>query len=88
MDDKTFFETQFRAIHRMIDTALKKAEAGEIIALDKLNTDSERLCNQLQNTDPQTGQALQPLLAEMIARLDELEVKLREIHAGMADKKT
>lgn len=88
MDDRQFFEKQFHDIHRMIDTAIQKADAGEIIALDRLNRDSERLCNQLQNTDPQTAQAIQPLLAQMIAGLDELEVKLRDIHAEMADKTT
>lgn len=78
MNNVQALETRFGILIAALDDAQDKALSGQIMDLKALHFESERLCAEVLRQEPETARSLQPLIGDVIGRLDALERTLIE----------
>lgn len=71
------FKKELQAQIDKIDNAIAALPDGEIGDLQELDRNVSDLCNRLENAPRDIAQESEPLMSQMISRLEELEQKLR-----------
>ena len=71
------FQQELQTQIDKIDKAIAALPEGEIGDLQELDRDVSDLCSRLENAPREVAQDSEPLMSRMIARLEELEQKLR-----------
>ncbi|MCD8497258.1 MAG: hypothetical protein LRZ85_03740 [Alphaproteobacteria bacterium] len=79
MNDASHLESRFQALLHVIDEAQAQAAAGRVMDLSALKTDAERLCAEILKAPPEVARNFQPLIGDMISRLDSLEQTLNTL---------
>lgn len=69
-----------------LDEAILAARNGQALLLTDMESEVVRLCAVIGNAPAETGQAVQGLVAGMIARLDMLEAELRALRDAQNDE--
>ena len=77
-DNFAEFEARFQGMMDVIDTAIAKTKAGEPVDLSRLDDDIIAICMDVKKAGPDIAQQAQPLIADMIARLDDLAAALKD----------
>ena len=77
--DFSHFEARFQAMMDFIDTGIAKTKAGQPVDLSRLDDDIIALCMDVKKAGPDIAREAQPLIADMIARLDDLAAALRDV---------
>lgn len=72
-------EDRLHAITRIIDDARADADQGRIMELGDVKAETERLCAAILKLPPAEARSLQPLIGDLITRLDDLERILTNI---------
>ncbi len=72
---------KFENMIAFVRDADRRAMAGEVITLSTLDRDVARFCDLLDRADPDTAQAVAPLMSEMVSALEDLAQTLRA-HCG------
>lgn len=72
------FNERFTALIGVIDNALAAIEGGTMPDLGTLDSDVAALCREVEKADAALAQGVQPLMAEMIGKLDQLAQGLME----------
>jgi hypothetical protein len=72
------FEERFASMISIIDTALENLQAGKMPDLGTLDSEVAKICRDVEAADPALGQKVQPLMAEMIGKLDKMAQALME----------
>lgn len=62
----------------------EKVEGGEMVDLKGLDDEIASLCERTVGLPPEEAQAVQPAMAEMIARLEKLGQALKNYQGGQA----
>lgn len=80
------FQSRFETLRRAIDDAIYMSEQGKIPPMSKLAFDVEKLCNDVSSSPPALQHAVQPMMGDVIALLDTLEFKLRDVKQALEDE--
>lgn len=72
------FEDRFASMIVIIDGALDALQASKMPDLGSLDSDVAKICRDVEAADPAIGQKVQPLMAEMIGKLDQMAQALME----------
>ncbi len=72
------YEERFHELTVFVEEALVKVLGGEMPDLSRLDGRVVRLCSDIESADPQMQSYVQPLMATMIGRLDELATALND----------
>jgi len=70
------FHQRFDSLRILVDTLLEHTRNGEIPPLGSLNRDVDLLCKEVKNAAPDICREMQPAMANIIAKLDELAREL------------
>lgn len=76
-------ESRFRTLMATLDEAHDKVLSGKIMNLKSLHFEAEHLCAEVLRKEPQTARDFQPLIGEVIGKLDALERVLIEFKERM-----
>ncbi len=60
----------------LVEGADRKVREGVIVDMNSLESDVAALCARVTQSDPVLARAVQPLMADLITRLDQLVVSL------------
>ena len=71
MSDKNY-EEQFHELTSFVEEALEKVKNDEMPDLSNLDERVSSLCGDIETADEDTKARIQPMMATMIGRLDEL----------------
>jgi hypothetical protein len=85
MSDAEQLGQRFADLIAFLDKANDRALAGEIGALGNLEKTISDLCKDVEKSGAETAKTMQPLLAEMISKLDTLEQNLRALKDRQPD---
>lgn len=66
------FHTRFQAMITFLESLLARVDAGELVPLDHLDHDVDTLCKEVESAAPEIAREVQPIMAQMIHKLDEL----------------
>ncbi len=70
------FHRRFDAIIHFLDDLLQRTADGELAPLGSLDHDIDVLCKEVKNSAPEIAREVQPIMAQMIAKLDVLVEEL------------
>lgn len=73
-------------LNLFIDKAQEKLHKGEIINLSHLDQEVGALCEQTLRLKPVDAVKAQPIMAEMISKLENLSISLKEFQDGLKAK--
>ena len=68
----TDFTKRFEDLIDFIDASIVEVRGGKMVAMDELESIVAKLCADLEKADAETAKSTQPLMAQMITKLDEL----------------
>lgn len=74
------------AMTAFIEEALEKLQKGEVLNLAHLDQEVSVLCEETLSLPPQEAQKIQPVMAHMISRLEELGVALKDFQNNLKEK--
>lgn len=66
------FHQRFDAIIHFLDNLSQLTESGELVPMGKLDHEIDALCKEVKNSAPEIAREMQPVMAQMIAKLDSL----------------
>lgn len=72
------FQEQFRDLIDFVEKAIEQVKGGAMPDLSDLDGKVSKLCVAVENADKDIGEAVQPLMSEMIAKLDQLAQELND----------
>jgi len=75
------FEQRLQELVSFVDDSLAKLQGNEMPDMADLDVKVSGLCQDIETADSETAQQLQPLMSEMIGKLDELAQALSEFQA-------
>ncbi|GJL84387.1 MAG: hypothetical protein DHS20C02_01620 [Micavibrio sp.] len=77
MSDENY-EERFHELTTFVEDALTKVKSNEMPDLSNLDERVSGLCSDIEAADDETTARVQPMMAEMIGKLDELALALSE----------
>ncbi len=80
-------KTRLREQIDILDDALFKIRNRELVALDRMEHTIAAICNDIQTGDPETARTMGPLMADMIARLEEMALALKDFQTTQDQRK-
>ncbi|HPF77827.1 MAG TPA: hypothetical protein PLF01_00925 [Alphaproteobacteria bacterium] len=66
-----------------IEDAQTKLQSGEVLSLSHLDDEVGQLCDQALNLPPQDAVKVQPVMANMISKLETLSIALKDFQSGL-----
>lgn len=75
---RELLEAECQALITHIEACLTQAHNGATPVLGDMDKRAIQLCQDVQNADAETAQALQPVMLQMISRLNDLVSALEE----------
>ncbi len=69
-----------------IEEAQKKLQEGEVINLSHLDGEVEALCQQTLQLPPSDAIEVQPIMGNMITKLEELGVALKDFQSNLKEQ--
>lgn len=72
------FEEQFRDLISYIEESTEEINSGKMADLTNMDHKVAALCESVENADTEVARSTQPLMAEMIAKLDQLAQALND----------
>lgn len=76
MNSLPALETRLNAMLDTIDDARMNAAQGRVHDLTAMKNEADRVCAEILKLPPAEARSLQPLIGDLITRLDELEQTL------------
>jgi len=86
MADKAELQERIETMIDFVVEAEQKAQNDEIADLKTLDGDITDLCNDVTSAEPETAKELQPVMATLISRLDDLATGLKECKKRQEEK--
>ncbi len=80
-DSAQEYEERFQELTGFVEDALTKVKGDEMPDLSNLDERVSGLCSDIESADDETTARVQPMMAEMIGKLDELALALTEYQA-------
>ena len=65
-------------MHSIIDKAIDDSQGERDVHLGTLDQDVAKLCEEIVGLEPATAQQVGQMLTQMVSKLDQLEVIIRE----------
>ncbi len=84
MSDKDQIMARLTELTNFISECTEKVEGGEMVDLKGLDDEIAGLCERTVALPPEDAQAVQPTMADMIARLEKLGQALKNYKDGQA----
>lgn len=69
-----------------IETAEIQLSKGEVVNLSHLDSEVDELCNQATNLPPADIAKVQPVMATMISKLEQLGLALKDFQADLKSR--
>lgn len=66
------FEDRFQTLIEFVEVSAQQVEGGNMPDLTSLDNDVSVLCQDVESADSETAKAVQPMMSNMIAKLDQL----------------
>jgi hypothetical protein len=79
-------KTRFEDLIRFIDDRIFEAQANKPVDLGTLDQTVSKLCKEIERLKPEKARELQPFVAQMITKLDELGASIAEFKDHLKDK--
>lgn len=80
------FKKRFDDLIGFIDNSLADVRAGNLVEMESLEKIVATLCADIEKADAETAKDTQPMMAQMITKLDELAQGLLDFQIGQSDK--
>lgn len=77
---------KLNAMNGFIDEAESALEKGNIINLSHLDDEVAQLCAQTLSLPPEQAKSVQPIMANMIGKLEALALSLQSFQAQLKEK--
>lgn len=81
---KESIETRLRAQIQRLDNTFRDLDAGEMNELEGLDDDVEQIIDDIKTLPQDIAQLIEPLMLEMISKLEKLAIALQE-HQAQAE---
>lgn len=78
---------KLEAITNFIEQAQIKLQQGEVIDLTHLDGEVAQLCNDTLQLPPADAQRIQPIMGNMISKLEELGTALQDFQTNLKNTK-
>lgn len=75
--------TKLQDMTQFIEQAQEKLKKGDVINLSHLDGEVAQLCDETLKLPPQEAMKVQPIMAKMISRLEELGLALKDFQASL-----
>ena len=86
MSDAQQIAARLNELSDFIDEANAKLDDGEVVNLTHLDDEVATLCEQTLSLPPQEAAQIQPAMADMISKLEELGTALKEFQESLKSK--
>jgi hypothetical protein len=77
---------KLETLTNFIEEAQIKLQQGEIINLSHLDGEVAELCNEILQLPPQDATQVQPIMGNMISKLEELGLALKDFQSNLKNK--
>lgn len=77
---------RLQELANFIEESQVKLQQGEVVNLSHLDDEVGQLCDQALKLKPEEAVKIQPTMADMISKLEELGVALQDFQANMKAK--
>lgn len=78
--------TKLEELTRYIENAQVKLQEGEVINLSHLDGEVAQLCEETLQLLPEEATRVQPVMSNMISRLEELGLALKDFQSNLKNK--
>ena len=86
MSDADQISQRLQKLASFIEESQAKLQQGEVVNLSHLDDEVGELCDQALKLKPEDAVKIQPIMADMISKLEELGVALQDFQANMKAK--
>lgn len=86
MSDANKIAARLQELTSFIEDARNKLSNGEIIKIAHLDGEIAQICNQTLSLPPKEAVQVQPIMANMISRLEELGLALKDFQNNLKSK--
>ena len=83
MSNAEQIKSRLEELTSFIEEAQSELADGKVVNLSHLDNEVEELCQQTLSLAPQEAQQVQPVMATMISRLEELSVALQDFQKNL-----
>ena len=87
MTDAASLTERLQELIEFIEKANHSMDEGAVPSLGNLDQTVALLCSDVEKSEPEIARQAQPLMAQMITKLDELAVKLQNLQQADQTKK-
>ncbi len=77
---------KLQELTRFIEDAQKKLHDGEVLNLSHLDNEVAQLCEETLKLPPQDAMQVQPIMGDMISKLEELSLALKDFQTNLKAK--
>ncbi len=86
MSNSDSITNKLKEMSLFIDQAEAALKKGEVINLSHLDKEVEKLCEQALNLPPEDAKAIQPIMGEVISKLENLALSLQNFQSSLKDR--
>lgn len=86
MSDVEQIAARLQELSSFIEDAQTKLNKGEVVNLSHLDGEVEQICEQALKLKPELALKVQPIMATMISRLEELGLALKDFQSNLKPK--
>lgn len=83
MKNKDQLIAELNRLSAFIEEAQVKLGDGEIVNLSHLDSEVETICQEIVKLPPKQAQDVQPVMADMISKLETLGISLQEFQKNL-----
>ena len=88
MSKATEIINKLEALTLFIEEAQLKLQQGEVISLSHLDGEVAQLCNGALGLPPQEAVQVQPIMGDMISKLETLSLSLQDFQNNLKNQRT
>lgn len=86
-NERAAIEERLSELSIFLDNAITQANQSNLIDLGSMENDIASLCVQIESSAPEVANEMKPLMANLIAKLDELAASIATYQTQMEEQK-